>query len=97
MSNPDETIIRDSIFTCPAKRFVGSTSGPVRYAAAHIIAAGAYSFGSLCNSWASSNVTSDTARNGAIAAVVMAGNTGGVVATVSPTLFVGNQYAYGLL
>lgn len=46
--------------------FVGSTNATVRYAGTFLVASGAFSFGALCNAWASNNVTSDTARAGAI-------------------------------
>ncbi|KDE06483.1 hypothetical protein MVLG_03137 [Microbotryum lychnidis-dioicae p1A1 Lamole] len=63
--------------------FVASTSPHVRYAACFLIASGAFSFGSFCNTWAAINTTSDTARGGAIAITVFGGNLGGLVATWS--------------
>jgi len=59
------------------------TQPKVRYGATFIIAAGAFSFGALCNSEASANVVSDTARSAAIGTVVMFGNIGGLISTWS--------------
>ncbi|KAM0749138.1 MFS general substrate transporter [Meredithblackwellia eburnea MCA 4105] len=53
----------------------------VKYGATFLIAAGAFSFGALCNAWAAANTTSDSMRAGAIGTVVMFGNLGGLVAT----------------
>ncbi|SCZ99612.1 BZ3500_MvSof-1268-A1-R1_Chr3-1g06151 [Microbotryum saponariae] len=63
--------------------FVASTNPQVRYASCFLIASGAFSFGSFCNTWAAINTTSDTARAGAIAITVFGGNLGGLVATWS--------------
>jgi MFS family permease len=67
----------------------------VRYAATFIIAAGAYSFGSLCNAQVSANVISDTARGAAIGTNVMLGNVGGLIATWSFLPFDGPNYRIG--
>ncbi|KPV77692.1 uncharacterized protein RHOBADRAFT_41688 [Rhodotorula graminis WP1] len=53
----------------------------VRYTAAFMVAIGAFSFGALCTAWAAANVTSDTARAGALGTVVFFGNCGGLVST----------------
>lgn len=55
----------------------------VRYGATFLITTGAFSFGALCNSEASANVVSDTARSAAIGTVVMLGNIGGLISTWS--------------
>lgn len=48
---------------------------------AFMVAIGAFSFGALCTAWAAANVTSDTARAGALGTVVFFGNCGGLVST----------------
>jgi len=63
--------------------FLGSHDQKVRYAATFLIAAGAFSFGALCNAHVSANVVSDTARSSAIGTNVMFGNMGGMIATWS--------------
>ena len=42
--------------------FVGTNNVHARYAPTCLIAIGAFSFGAMCNAWASINTTSDTAR-----------------------------------
>ncbi|KPV77718.1 uncharacterized protein RHOBADRAFT_31279 [Rhodotorula graminis WP1] len=61
--------------------YLSSMNPQVRYAAAFMVAIGAFSFGALCTAWAAANVTSDTARASAIGTVVMFGNLGGLIAT----------------
>lgn len=63
--------------------FLASTNASVRYGATFLIAAGAFSFGSLCNAQVSANVLSDTARSAAIGTNVMFGNIGGLISTWS--------------
>ncbi|KWU44437.1 putative pantothenate transporter [Rhodotorula sp. JG-1b] len=53
----------------------------VRYAAAFMVAIGAFSFGALCTAWSAANVTSDTARSSAIGTTVFFGNCGGLIST----------------
>jgi MFS family permease len=67
----------------------------VRYAATFIIAAGAYTFGSLCNAHVSANVVSDTARGAAIGTNAMFSNVGGLIATWSFLPFDGPNYHIG--
>jgi len=73
--------------------FLASTSGSVRYGATFLIAAGAYSFGALCNAQVSANVVSDTARSAAIATNVMFGNVGGLIVRISFLLPFANTHA----
>ncbi|TNY19180.1 putative MFS transporter [Rhodotorula diobovata] len=61
--------------------YLGSMDPHVRYTAAFMVAIGAFSFGALCTAWAAANVTSDTARAGALGTVVLFGNCGGLVST----------------
>ena len=61
----------------------GELQPHVRYGATFLITSGAFSFGALCNSEASANVVSDTARSAAIGTVVMLGNIGGLISTWS--------------
>ncbi|KAI6709709.1 hypothetical protein JHW43_007782 [Diplocarpon mali] len=76
--------------------FLATTDGQTRYGATFIIAAGAYSFGALCNAQVSANVVSDTARSAAIGTNVMFGNIGGLISTWSflpsdaPNYHIGN-------
>lgn len=80
--------------------FLSTTALPkdamIRYGATFIIAAGAYSFGALCNAQVSANVVSDTARSAAIGTNVMMGNIGGLISTWSflpfdkPNYHIGN-------
>lgn len=53
----------------------------VRYAAAFMVAIGAFSFGSLCTAFSAANVTSDTARAAALGTTVFMGNVGGLIST----------------
>ncbi|GAA6023081.1 hypothetical protein JCM11491_002326 [Sporobolomyces phaffii] len=61
--------------------FLTSHNLNVKYAAAFIIAIGAFSFGALCNAVVAINSTSDTAKASALGTCVVAGNLGGLVAT----------------
>jgi hypothetical protein len=61
--------------------FLASTNCNVGKSATFFIAAGAFSYGGLCNAQVSASAVSDTARSSAIGAVVMAGNTGGLAST----------------
>ncbi|BGP40847.1 hypothetical protein JCM10449v2_004812 [Rhodotorula kratochvilovae] len=61
--------------------YLASMNPQVRYAAAFMVAIGAFSFGSLCTAWAAANVTSDTARASALGTVVFFGNCGGLIST----------------
>ncbi|PYH83757.1 putative MFS transporter [Aspergillus uvarum CBS 121591] len=76
--------------------FLASANPQVRYGATFLIAAGAFSFGALCNAHVSNNVVSDTARSAAIGTNVMFGNVGGLVSTWSflpsdaPNYHIGN-------
>jgi MFS family permease len=63
--------------------FLATDRPHARYGATFLIAAGAYSFGSLCNAQVAANVVSDTARSSAIATNVMFGNVGGLISTWS--------------
>jgi hypothetical protein len=73
-----------------------STEAPhTRYAATFLIAAGAYSFGALCNAQVSANVVSDTSRSAAIATNVMFGNVGGLISTWSFLPFDAPNYHIG--
>lgn len=75
--------------------FLASTMQLVRYGAIFIIAAGAFTFGPLCNAQVSANTVSDTARAAAIATDVMFGNLGGLVSTWSFLPFDGPNYHIG--
>jgi len=75
--------------------FLASTRPHVRYGATFLIAAGAYSFGSLCNAQVAANVVSDTARSSAIATNVMFGNIGGLISTWSFLPFDAPNYHIG--
>lgn len=75
--------------------FLATTNGQARYAATFLVAAGAYSFGSMCNSQVSANVVSDTARAGSIATNVMFGNVGGLISTWSFLPFDAPNYHIG--
>lgn len=75
--------------------FLASKAGHTRYAATFLIAAGAYSFGALCNAQVSANVVSDTARSAAIATNVMFGNIGGLISTWSFLPFDAPNYHIG--
>ncbi len=73
-----------------------STEAPhTRYAATFLIAAGAYSFGALCNAQVAANVVSDTSRSAAIATNVMFGNVGGLISTWSFLPFDAPNYHIG--
>ncbi|GAA5873025.1 hypothetical protein JCM16303_006918 [Sporobolomyces ruberrimus] len=63
--------------------FVASpaTSLNLKYAAAFIIAVGAFSFGALCTAVVAINSTSDTSKASALGTCVLAGNLGGLIAT----------------
>lgn len=61
--------------------FVGTNNVQARYGATFLIAIGSFSFGAMCNAWASINTTSDTARAATIGMVVFAGNCGGLIST----------------
>jgi hypothetical protein len=75
--------------------FLTSTASMVRYGATFIIAAGAYSFGALCNAQVAANVVSDTARSSAIGTNVMFGNIGGLISTWSFLPFDAPNYRIG--
>jgi hypothetical protein len=75
--------------------FLASEHPHVRYGATFLIAAGAYSFGSLCNAQVAANVVSDTARSSAIATNVMFGNLGGLISTWSFLPFDAPNYHIG--
>lgn len=76
--------------------FLASEDAMTRYGATFLIAAGAFSFGALCNAQVSANVVSDTARASAIGLNVMMGNIGGLISTWSflpfdkPNYHIGN-------
>ncbi|GAA5862071.1 hypothetical protein JCM5353_008522, partial [Sporobolomyces roseus] len=53
----------------------------VKYAAAFIVAIGAFQFGALCTSVSAINSTSDTAKASALGTTVFFGNLGGLIAT----------------
>ncbi|BGP71095.1 hypothetical protein NBRC10513v2_004460 [Rhodotorula toruloides] len=61
--------------------YIGSMNAHVRYAAAFMVAIGAFSFGSLCTAFSAANVTSDTARAAALGTTVFMGNVGGLIST----------------
>lgn len=75
--------------------FLATEEAMARYAATFIIAAGAYSFGALCNAQVAANVVSDTARGSAIGTNVMFGNVGGLISTWSFLPFDGPNYHIG--
>lgn len=75
--------------------FLASTNPQVRYGATFLIAAGAFSYGALCNAQVSANVVSDTARSAAIGTNVMLGNVGGLISTWSFLPFDGPNYHIG--
>ncbi|KAK2623790.1 hypothetical protein QTJ16_006971 [Diplocarpon rosae] len=75
--------------------FLATTDGQTRYGATFLIAAGAYSFGALCNAQVSANVVSDTARSAAIGTSVMFGNVGGLISTWSFLPFDAPNYHIG--
>ncbi|EXJ88055.1 hypothetical protein A1O1_04982 [Capronia coronata CBS 617.96] len=75
--------------------FLASTNAQVRYGATFLIAAGAFSYGALCNAQVSANVVSDTARSAAIGTNVMLGNVGGLISTWSFLPFDGPNYHIG--
>ena len=75
--------------------FLASTDPHVRYGATFVIAAGAFSYGALCNAQVSANVVSDTARSAAIGTNVMFGNIGGLISTWSFLPFDGPNYHIG--
>ncbi|WPH02756.1 Hypothetical protein R9X50_00562400 [Acrodontium crateriforme] len=75
--------------------FLASTKAHVRYAAAFLIPAGAFSFGALCTAQVSANVVTDTARASAIGTVVMFGNVGGLISTWAFLPFDGPNYHIG--
>ncbi|RAL14090.1 putative MFS transporter [Aspergillus homomorphus CBS 101889] len=75
--------------------FLASDDAHVRYGATFLIAAGAFSFGALCNAHVANNVVSDTARSSAIGTNVMFGNIGGLVSTWSFLPFDGPDYHIG--
>lgn len=66
-----------------------------RYGATFLIAAGAFSYGALCNAQVSANVVSDTARSAAIGTNVMLGNIGGLISTWSFLPTDGPNYPIG--
>ncbi|GAA6032527.1 hypothetical protein JCM8097_004800 [Rhodosporidiobolus ruineniae] len=61
--------------------YVATNNPNARYGAAHIVALGAFSFGSICTTWVAANQTSDTARAAAIGTNVFLGNVGGLIST----------------
>ncbi|GAA5836738.1 hypothetical protein JCM11251_002713 [Rhodosporidiobolus azoricus] len=61
--------------------YLGTMDPQVRYAAAFMVAIGAFSFGALCNTWAAANQSSDTSRAAAIGSCVFLGNCGGLIST----------------
>ncbi|GAA5834469.1 hypothetical protein JCM3766R1_005221 [Sporobolomyces carnicolor] len=67
--------------------FVASGNLNVKYAAAFIIALGAFSFGPLCNAVVAINATSDSAKTGALGLSVFAGNLGGLESDVATWVF----------
>lgn len=75
--------------------FLASTDPNVRYGATFLIAAGAFSFGALCNAHVSANVVSDAARSSAIGTNVMFGNIGGLISTWSFLPFDAPDYHIG--
>lgn len=70
--------LRPSEFLSSISVLTLSTDG-----ATFLIAAGAFSYGALCNAQVSANVVSDTARSAAIGTNVMLGNIGGLISTWS--------------
>ena len=75
--------------------FLASEEAQTRYGATFLIAAGAFSFGALCNAQVSANVVSDTARSAAIGTNVMIGNIGGMISTWSYLDFDAPDYHIG--
>ena len=73
----------------------GKTDTNTRYGATFLIAAGAFSYGALCNAQQSANVVSDTARSAAIGLNVMFGNIGGLISTWSFLPHDGPNYHIG--
>ncbi|GAA5975355.1 hypothetical protein JCM11641_005950 [Rhodosporidiobolus odoratus] len=61
--------------------YLATMNPQARYAAAFLVAIGAFSFGALCTAWVAANQTADTARAAAIGANVFAGNCGGLIST----------------
>ncbi|GAA5901314.1 hypothetical protein JCM6882_007744 [Rhodosporidiobolus microsporus] len=61
--------------------YLATMNPQVRYAAAFMVATGAFCFGSLCNTWSAANQTSDTSRAAAIGTTVFFGNLGGLIST----------------
>jgi MFS family permease len=75
--------------------FLASANPNVHYGATFLVAAGAFSFGALCNATSSANVISDTARSAAIGTTVMLGNIGGLISTWSYLIFDAPEYHIG--
>ncbi|KKY26927.1 putative mfs [Phaeomoniella chlamydospora] len=88
-------IISAPLMMCGYIMFLASTDAHVRYGATFLIAAGAFSYGALCNAQVSANVVSDTARSAAIGTNVMMGNIGGLISTWSFLPFDGPNYHIG--
>lgn len=75
--------------------FLATTVSNVRYAAVFILASTAFALGALSNAQVSANVVSDTARSAAIGFNVMAGNTGGLIASWTYLPWDGPRYNIG--
>ncbi|GAA5867016.1 hypothetical protein JCM8547_008410 [Rhodosporidiobolus lusitaniae] len=61
--------------------YVASLDPLVRYAAAFMVAIGAFNFGAFCTAWSAANQTSDTGRAAALGTTVFFGNVGGLIST----------------
>ncbi|POY71126.1 hypothetical protein BMF94_5883 [Rhodotorula taiwanensis] len=61
--------------------YIISLRPQIRYAAAFMVAIGAFNFGALATAWSAANVSSDTARSSAIGTTVFFGNCGGLIST----------------
>ncbi|GAA6032524.1 hypothetical protein JCM8097_004799 [Rhodosporidiobolus ruineniae] len=61
--------------------YVSTLQAHARYAAAFVVALGAFQFGPICAAWVAVNQTSDTARAAAIGTNVLFGNLGGLIST----------------
>ncbi|OAL35015.1 hypothetical protein AYO20_05730 [Fonsecaea nubica] len=88
-------ILSAPLMMCGYIMFLASTNSHVRYGATFLIAAGAFSYGALCNAQVSANVVSDTARSAAIGTNVMFGNVGGLISTWSFLPFDAPNYHIG--
>ncbi|KAH8900323.1 MFS general substrate transporter [Thozetella sp. PMI_491] len=75
--------------------FLASTNPQVRYAATFLVASSAFALGPLCNAQASAQVISDTSRSMSLAANMMFGNVGGLIATWSYISWDGPNYKIG--